>query len=287
MNVPSNRLYGACIHKWASAGLPYGLPMLAIGGVFVSLLVKALMKGEFRDASENQKTMAGICACGCSVIAVVGVLLFAIWLLGGLIIGVWFELGSWSIFADLGVFKIILAPSTPITIRLTEFVSFFLNTQEVWGGTATEGVSAGLESETRRDTVGVCCVSSLAALSAFFGYKYEKDREEEQTDAEGAESQSARRIPTPLQMSADVGFRNTGVRDKSDNRGDRTIKMTTSPPVPQYQGMPPTDMGGMPMGGMPMGGMPMGGMPMGGMPMGGVPMGGIPMGVMGGMPMYR
>ena len=86
-------------------------------------------------------------------------------------------------------------------------------------------------------------------------------------------------------MSAHIGFggtavnssaSNTGVRDKSNNPGDPAVKMTTSPPVSQYKGMPPMGMGGMPMGGMHMRGMPM---PMGGMPMG--------MGGMGGMPMYR
>ena len=293
MNVPSNRKYGACIHKWAAAGLPYGIPMMGFGGFVLWIMFKA----QKRDLGDKEKLCATFTACVSGSCASVGALLFVIWCAGGLVVGVWFELGSFSIFADLGVLKVILAPSVPITIRLTEILSYILNKQEVGGGYggATEGApSVGEGLEKSRDHQAVFCVSSLGGCISsdkFIDCIFGKNRKEEQTDAEAATnakaaaSQAAGQIPRPPDMSAHIGFggtavnssaSNTGVRDKSNNPGDPAVKMTTSPPVPQYKGMPPMGMGGMPMGGMHMRGMPM---PMGGMPMG--------MGGMGGMPMYR
>ena len=51
MNVPSNRKYGACIHKWASAGIPYGIPML-VGGGLIGVLVKVVLDLNTSNESE-------------------------------------------------------------------------------------------------------------------------------------------------------------------------------------------------------------------------------------------
>ena len=79
---------------------------------------------------------------GAAIIAFVGLALFVIWVFGGLVIGIWFEFSSWEIFKDLGVFKIILAPSTPIAIRLAEILSLIMKA-EIGGGEVVEGANVG------------------------------------------------------------------------------------------------------------------------------------------------
>ena len=92
---------------------------------------------------DRNKINAGKILCcgvgvGAAIIAFVGLALFVIWVFGGLVIGIWFEFSSWEIFKDLGVFKIILAPSTPIAIRLAEILSLIMKAEigggEVWKG---------------------------------------------------------------------------------------------------------------------------------------------------------
>lgn len=148
MNVPSNRKYGACIHKWASAGIPYGIPML-VGGGLIGVLVKVVLDLNTSNESEDDrnKINAGKILCcgvgvGAAIIAFVGLALFVIWVFGGLVIGIWFEFSSWEIFKDLGVFKIILAPSTPIAIRLAEILSLIMKA-EIGGGEVVEGANVG------------------------------------------------------------------------------------------------------------------------------------------------
>mmetsp|Transcript_14087 Transcript_14087/g.22401 ORF Transcript_14087/g.22401 Transcript_14087/m.22401 type:complete len:349 (-) Transcript_14087:23-1069(-) len=185
MNVPSNRKYGACIHKWASAGLPYGIPMMILGGGGVAVAyfyfkkvqwkkaeigsdrsgrclgirVKEEDRGGFFTDDHFWKNSADTC-CGLTGLAAgstafFGALLFLIWLFGGLTIGIWFEASEWAIFGDLGVFKMILAPSAPICIRLLEFLSMFKITgksRRVMEGTSGQSTTENIGMGSNYDT---------------------------------------------------------------------------------------------------------------------------------------
>jgi len=76
--------------------------------------------------------------------------------------------------------------------------------------------------------------------------------------------QPAPKVPGGHSQSQSTGTTNKTAGMPQSRSDGPAVKMTNSPPMAQYKGMPPMGMGGMPMGGMPMGGMPMG---MGGMPM--------------------
>ena len=137
---------------------------MLIGGGLGAQLARKMYT---RDMSAKIKCLCISFGIFCLVVAVVGGALLGIWLFGGVIIGIWFEFASWETFKDLGMIKTILAPSTPIAVRLLEMLSLAMKAapgpSEVGGGrvvggadTATMSARAGF-NEQQTQACAFCC----------------------------------------------------------------------------------------------------------------------------------
>ena len=99
---------GVCLHRWATYGVPVGLP-LAVGGIAVTVAVVG--------------SQAAILAVLFVLLALCGIGLFSIWLFAGMGYGVWIH---FTTFYQQIVF-LVSELAAPATFTITDVILTVLN----------------------------------------------------------------------------------------------------------------------------------------------------------------
>jgi hypothetical protein len=126
VNVPADTVKAICYHKYAVAGIPYGVPMI-FGGILGLAMANACFQG-FDSGSKKPEAaclpfVGLIFAAGGLLLLVTGVGLFGFWLVAGFGIGLWFTFGSVTVLADLALVKILAGPSVFVLDSLAAAVT--------------------------------------------------------------------------------------------------------------------------------------------------------------------